>query len=105
LATDIADWLVRHRVPFAEAHDIAGACVRRCEEDGIELTDLSADDLADISPQLTSDVQTVLSVTGSINSRAGRGGTAEARVREQLAEAKTALTGAQEWVDRGRLQP
>jgi argininosuccinate lyase len=92
-------------VPFAEAHDIAGACVRRCEEDGIELTDLSADDLADISPHLTADVQAVLSVTGSINSRIGRGGTAEARVREQLAEVKTALTGAQEWVDRGRLQP
>ena len=29
LATDIADWLVRQRVPFAEAHEIAGACVRR----------------------------------------------------------------------------
>ena len=26
LATDVADWLVRQRVPFAEAHHIAGAC-------------------------------------------------------------------------------
>ncbi len=34
LATDIADWLVRQRVPFAEAHDIAGACVRCCEGAG-----------------------------------------------------------------------
>ena len=42
LATDVADWLVRRRVPFAEAHEIAGACVRRCEEDGIELSDLTA---------------------------------------------------------------
>ena len=50
LATDIADWLVRQRVPFAEAHEIAGACVRRCEADGMELTDLSADDLVEISP-------------------------------------------------------
>jgi argininosuccinate lyase len=86
LATDIADWLVRQRVPFAEAHEIAGACVRRCEADGLELTDLSADDLSTISPHLTSEVRSVLSVTGSINSRGGRGGTAPARVREQLDE-------------------
>ena len=84
LATDIADWLVRQRVPFAEAHEIAGACVRRCEAEGMELTDLSADDLAEISPHLTSEVRSVLSVSGSINSRAGRGGTALPRVREQL---------------------
>jgi argininosuccinate lyase len=86
LATDIADWLVRQRVPFAEAHEIAGACVRRCEADGLDLTDLSADDLAEISPHLTSEVRSVLSVTGSINSRTGRGGTALVRVREQLDE-------------------
>ena len=76
LATDVADWLVRQRVPFAEAHEIAGACVRRCEEDGVELTDLTADELAEISPHLTADVRAVLTVAGSINSRAGRGGTA-----------------------------
>jgi argininosuccinate lyase len=86
LATDIADWLVRQRIPFAEAHQIAGACVRRCEADGIELTELTAGDLAEISPYLTSEVRSVLSVTGSINSRTGRGGTAEVRVQEQLDE-------------------
>jgi argininosuccinate lyase len=91
LATDIADWLVRQRVPFAEAHEIAGACVRRCEADGLELTDLSADDLAEISPHLTSEVRSVLSVTGSINSRTGRGGTALVRVREQLDEIASLL--------------
>ncbi len=91
LATDIADWLVRRRVPFAVAHDIAGACVRRCEADGIELTELTADDLAEISPLLTDGVRSVLSVHGSINSRNGRGGTATARVREQLAEVVAAV--------------
>jgi argininosuccinate lyase len=105
LATDIADWLVRQRVPFVQAHEIAGACVRRCEANGIELTDLSTDDLAAISPHLTADVRSVLSVDGSINSRSGRGGTAVARVGEQLAEVETALIRAQEWLDRGRLQP
>jgi argininosuccinate lyase len=99
LATDVADWLVRQRVPFAEAHEIAGACVRRCEEDGVELTDLTADDLAEISPHLTADVQTVLSVAGSINSRSGRGGTAMVRVSEQLDEVSDAIRAIQNWAD------
>jgi argininosuccinate lyase len=98
LATDIADWLVRQRVPFAEAHEIAGACVRRCEAEGIELTDLGADDLAEISPHLTADVRTVLTVEGSINSRSGRGGTALTRVQEQLEEVGAATASLDEWI-------
>jgi argininosuccinate lyase len=89
LATDVADWLVRQRVPFAEAHEIAGACVRFCEAEGVELTDLTAEQLAGVSPKLSTDVLPVLSVAGSINARSGRGGTAESRVREQLAEMAT----------------
>jgi argininosuccinate lyase len=98
LATDIADWLVRQRVPFAQAHEIAGACVRRCEDKGIELTDLSADDLAKISPHLTAEVQSVLTVEGSINSRSGRGGTALARVAEQLDEVSAAAALLEGWI-------
>jgi argininosuccinate lyase len=98
LATDIADWLVRQRVPFAEAHEIAGACVRRCEAAGLELTDLSADDLVEISPHLTSEVRSVLSVTGSINSRTGRGGTATVRVREQLNEVRDVMSSVEAWL-------
>jgi argininosuccinate lyase len=100
LATDIADWLVRRRVPFAEAHEIAGACVRRCEDAGIELKDLSADDLAEISPHLTSAVRSVLTVAGSVDSRSGRGGTAEARVREQLTEVDVDLAAVRKWLER-----
>jgi argininosuccinate lyase len=98
LATDIADWLVRQRVPFSEAHEIAGACVRRCEADGVELADLSAADLAEVSPHLTPEVRSVLTVDGSINSRSGRGGTALARVQEQLDEVGTATASLSEWV-------
>jgi argininosuccinate lyase len=100
LATDIADWLVRQRVPFAEAHEIAGACVRRCEAEGIELTDLSADELAEISPHLTAEVRSVLTVDGSINSRSARGGTALARVREQLDEIGAVISSVDAWLDR-----
>ena len=86
LATDLADWLVRQRVPFAVAHDVAGAAVRYCEERGLELSDLTPDQLAEISPLLRPEVLDVLTVAGSIDSRDGRGGTATVRVREQLDE-------------------
>ena len=86
LATDIAEWLVREGVPFREAHEIAGAAVRRCEELGCDLADLDDDQLADVSAYLRPEVRTVLTVEGSVASRDGRGGTAPERVREQLAE-------------------
>jgi argininosuccinate lyase len=91
LATDIAEWLVRRRVPFRDAHEIAGACVRRCEELGVELADLSDADLAAVSVHLKPDVREVLTVEGSVASRDARGGTAPARVREQLAELRSAV--------------
>ncbi len=84
LATDIAEWLVRQGVAFRVAHEVAGACVRVCEERGTELWDLDDADLAAIHPALTPAVREVLSVEGSLASRDGRGGTAPVRVREQL---------------------
>jgi argininosuccinate lyase len=86
LATDVAEWLVREGVPFRDAHELAGACVRRCEELGCDLPDLGDDDLAAISPHLTPEVRAVLTVEGSVASRSGRGGTAPVRVGEQLDE-------------------
>lgn len=84
LATDIAEWLVREGVAFRIAHEVAGACVRRCEELGIELDELSDEQFAAISPALTPEVRSVLTIEGSVASRDGRGGTAPVRVREQL---------------------
>ncbi len=84
LATDVAEWLVREGVPFRVAHEVAGACVRACERRGIELWDLTDDELAAVSPHLTPAVREVLSVEGSLASRSARGGTAPARVAEQL---------------------
>ena len=92
LATDIAEWLVRQAVPFRVAHEVAGACVRACEERGIELWELSDADLAAVSEHLTPGVRDVLSVEGSLASRDAKGGTAPARVAEQL-ERVRALTG------------
>src|ERR1700744_5523891 len=83
LATDIAEWLVRQRVPFRVAHEVAGAWVRVCEERGIELADLTDEDFAAISSHLTPGVREVLTVPGSLASRNSAGGTAPDRVREQ----------------------
>jgi argininosuccinate lyase len=91
LATDVAEWLVREGVPFRVAHEVAGACVRRCEELGCELEDLTEQQLAEVSPHLTPAVRGVLTVEGSVSSRDGRGGTAPARVAEQLDELAAAV--------------
>ncbi|MFE5341546.1 argininosuccinate lyase [Isoptericola sp. NPDC056578] len=99
LATDIAEWLVREGVPFRVAHEVAGACVRVCEERGIELWDLTDADLAAISEHLTPGVREVLSVEGSVGSRDGVGGTAPARVTEQVEAAKERSAEFRIWAD------
>src|SRR5699024_9014305 len=83
LATDIADHLVRHGVPFRSAHEISGACVKVAEEQDKELWDLTDAELAEISEHLDASVREVLTVQGSIASRDAKGGTAPARVAEQ----------------------
>ncbi len=97
LATDVAEWLVRQGSPFRTAHEVAGACVRACEQRGIELWDLSDEDLAAVDPLLTPDVREVLSVQGSLASRDAVGGTAPVRVGEQLTLARQALAQARAW--------
>jgi argininosuccinate lyase len=65
---------------------VAGSCVRRCEELGVELHELTDAQFAEISPHLTPAVREVLTAEGSVGSRRGRGGTSPQRVREQLTE-------------------
>ena len=98
LATDVAEWLVRSGVPFRVAHELAGTCVQECEKRKIELWELTDDDLGAISPQLTPGVREVLSVSGSVASRNGRGGTAPERVAEQLTELRARLD-SMAWLD------
>ncbi|HEY3436946.1 MAG TPA: argininosuccinate lyase [Actinotalea sp.] len=97
LATDIAEWLVRSGVPFRVAHEVAGSCVRVCEDRGIELWDLTDDDLVAISPHLTPAVRAVLTVEGSLASRNAVGGTAPERVVEQLSAARSTAARLRAW--------
>lgn len=84
LATDIAEWLVRQGVPFRSAHEAAGAAVRAAEQRDVGLEELTDDELAAISADLTPQVREVLTIEGSVASRDARGGTAPVRVAEQV---------------------
>jgi argininosuccinate lyase len=91
-ATDLADWLVREAdVPFREAHHITGRTVKAAEEHGCDLADLPLYVLQSIDERIDGRVFDVLSVDASVRSRTSYGGTAPARVREQIAAAKEAL--------------
>ena len=84
-ATDLADWLVRVlKKPFREAHHIAGLVVKRAEETGVTLDRLPLAEMQKIEPAINPDVFAVLSLEASVNSRMSLGGTAPARVKEQL---------------------
>ena len=94
-ATDLADYLVLHNVPFREAHGIVGRAVAVCIEKGCELTELSLEQIREFSPVIDKDVFEVLSVEGSVNSRISTGGTATLRVEEavQAAEKQMGIVG------------
>jgi len=85
-ATDLADWLVRVlKKPFREAHHITGSIVKRAEEMNVALDKVPLAEMQKIEPGITQDVFTVLTLEASVNSRMSLGGTAPARVKEQIA--------------------
>ncbi|MFC3676744.1 argininosuccinate lyase [Ferrovibrio xuzhouensis] len=99
LATEVADWLSRRGVPFAQAHEITGAVVRLCEERGIELEQLSAADLALVDPRLDISIKAALTPEAAVAARQGYGGTAPARVREQLGRLQQLCATQSDWCD------
>jgi argininosuccinate lyase len=75
LATEIADYLAKSGVPFSQAHEAAGACVRYCEEMDIELHQIPEEQLTKINPQLKADVLSLLNAQAAIDSRSSGMGT------------------------------
>ncbi|MBO6882821.1 MAG: argininosuccinate lyase [Marivita sp.] len=91
-ATDLADWLVRTLdLPFRDAHHVTGSLVAMAEKKGCDLPDLSLEDMQSVHAAITADVFEVLGVHNSVASRTSYGGTAPARVREQVARWKEVL--------------
>ena len=97
LATDLAELLVRRGTPFREAHEVVGHLVVWCQVHDCELADVSDEDLEKVSALLTPDVREVLTVQGAIAARASRGGTAPARVAEQLARLRQNVEDHATW--------
>jgi argininosuccinate lyase len=97
LATEVAEWLVRHGVPFREAHEITGKLVVICAARECELEELTDEDLAAVSPQLTPDVRDVLSVRGALAARTTPGSTGPRPVSDQLAAAADRAQTWREW--------
>jgi len=88
-ATDLADWLVRElALPFRDAHHVTGAIVKRAEEQGVGLEDLTVEEMQAIEPRVTADVFSVLGVGNSVASRASFGGTAPDNVNAAVADAR-----------------
>jgi argininosuccinate lyase len=94
-ATDVADQLVRQGVPFREAHGIVGGVVRATVERGKRLSELTDEELAELAPQLQpADFRALLDQSSWLESKVSEGGTALARVHEQLAQARHVLAEA-----------
>jgi len=68
-ATDAADYLVNHGVPFRDAHGIVGQLVLLCIEKGISLDDLSLDEYRDISPAFDKDIYDAISMKICVEKR------------------------------------
>jgi argininosuccinate lyase len=97
LATDIAEWLVRQGVPFREAHEAAGGCVRIADHQDKGLEDLTDEELRSVDDRLTSGVRSVLDVRGSLESRSTVNGTAPESVRAQIATVRELVRRDSEW--------
>ena len=103
LATDLAEWMVRQGVPFRVAHEASGSCVRIAESRGVDLVDLTDEELAGVHEALTPEVREVLTIDGAVASRSTRGGTAGVRVAEQKERVREAANENRKWAEKTRL--
>ena len=90
-AVDVADMLVRRGVPFRQSHGIVAGLVREAVDSGRTLSQLSREELARHSDALDDEFYAVLEQQSWLESKISEGGTAQDRVREQLAHARAEL--------------
>jgi argininosuccinate lyase len=90
-ATDLADYLVKKGLPFRDAHEVVARAVRHAETQKCDLADLSLATLNTFSALIDDGVFAVLTLEGSLASRAHIGGTAPDTVRMAIQRARTAI--------------
>ena len=98
-ATEVADYLAKKGIPFAEAHEITGALVRYCEDMGLTLETIGPADLAAVDPRLDAGLKVHLTLDAAVSARSGHGGTAPERVREQIARFEARVAEARAWAE------
>lgn len=102
LATEVADFLAKKGIPFSQAHEAAGQCVKQCEALGIELDQLSDDQFLLIHPDLTAEVRGHLTALGAIASRTSKMGTSTRSLLDQIANLNSENSLAGCWISSER---
>lgn len=84
-ATDLADYLVKEcNIPFRETHDISGVAVRRATELGLDISQLSLEELQKIDGRIGQNVLDYLDNRASMNARDSQGGTSTNQTKKQI---------------------
>ena len=94
-ATDAADYLVNHGVPFRDAHGIVGQVVLYCIDKGIAIDDMSLEELKAISPVFEEDIYEAISMETCVNKRLTVGAPGKEAMEKVIAAEKAYL--AEEW--------
>ena len=95
-ATDAADYLVNHGVPFRDAHGIVGRIVLYCIDKGIAIDDMSLDELKAISPVFEEDIYDAISMDTCVNKRLTIGAPSKEAMTQVIAIEKEYL--AHDWL-------
>ena len=90
-ATDAADYLVKHGVPFRDAHGIIGRIVLYCIERGIAIDDMSLEELKAICPVFEEDIYQEISMETCVNNRLTVGAPGKKAMEEVIAKEKDYL--------------
>lgn len=90
-ATDVADYLVRRGMPFREAHRTVGRLVAQLAKQGRPLAAVSLEELRALTPLFDEEYYQVVKLERVVAGKISPGGTAPARVDEQLSLARQVL--------------
>ena len=83
-ATDAADYLVNHGVPFRDAHGIVGQLVLACIDRGIALDDLPLEEYRKISPVFEEDIYEAISMKTCVEKRLTVGAPGQEAMRKVI---------------------
>ena len=90
-ATDVADYLAKHNVPFRQAHKIVGEIVSYCEDKKIAIDDMELSEFHKFSDVFKDDILSEITIENCVNKRNSYGGTSIKNVEIQIENGKKFL--------------